>query len=199
MHGFRDNDVLSQARYDVIVILPFHAIFHDRFCKSDHYFLIAFHSNFLSAINGLRDSEVLFFPDMTSSSVLHQGRFRRLFMTNSEKVTMTSRLRSIVTFCLGCMVSEITMFYCKKDMTSSWFLRQGALHAIFLDGFWKSDYDFLIAFYSNLLSLMHGFRDNDAILQAGYDVIVISPPGGAPLHFSWRILKERPWLPDSIL
>jgi len=26
---------------------------------------------------------------------------------------------------------------------------------------------------------MHGFRDNEVLLQAGYDVIVISPPGGA--------------------
>jgi len=26
---------------------------------------------------------------------------------------------------------------------------------------------------------MHGFRDNEVLLQPGYDVIVISPPGGA--------------------
>jgi len=26
---------------------------------------------------------------------------------------------------------------------------------------------------------MHGFRDNEVLLQAGYDVIVISPLGGA--------------------
>jgi len=25
---------------------------------------------------------------------------------------------------------------------------------------------------------MHGFRDNDVLLQAGYGVIMISPPGG---------------------
>jgi len=35
-------------------------------------------------------------------------------------------------------------------MTSSWFLRQGSLHAILHNGFWKSDYDFLIAFHSIL-------------------------------------------------
>jgi len=62
MHGFRDNEVLLQAGYDVIVILPpgaFRAIFHDGFCKSDHDFPIAFHSDFLSAMHGLRENEVL--------------------------------------------------------------------------------------------------------------------------------------------
>jgi len=71
------------------------------------------------------------------------------------------------------MVSEITRFYCKADMTSSWFLRYGALHEIFHDGFWKSDRGFLIAFHSNFLSGMHSFRDNEVLLQDGYDVIVI--------------------------
>jgi len=76
-------------------------------------------------------------------------------------------------------------------MTSSSVLRQGALHAIFHDGFWKSDHEFLIAFHSNFLSGLYGFRDNEVLLQAGYDVIAISPPGGAPRDFLWRILKER--------
>jgi len=30
---------------------------------------------------------------------------------------------------------------------------------------------------------MHGFRDNKVLMQAGYDVIVISPPGEAESHF----------------
>jgi len=96
------------------------------------------------------------------------------------------------------MVSEITRFYCKPDMTSSWFLRQGALHAILYHGFWKRDYDFLIVFHSNVLSGMHGLLDNKVLLQGGYDVIVISPLEGASGNFSWRILKERPWLTDSV-
>jgi len=37
---------------------------------------------------------------------------------------------------------------------------------------------------------LHGFRDNEVLLQAGYDVIVIYPPGVAS-GCSWRILKER--------
>jgi len=45
-------------------------------------------------------------------------------------------------------------------------------------------------FHSNFLSGVHGFQDNEFLLQAGYDVIVISPPGGAPEDFSWRILKD---------
>jgi len=62
-------------------------------------------------------------------------------------------------------------------MTLSSGLRQGALHSHAHDGFWKCDHDFLIASRSNFLSGMHDFRDNDVLLQAGYDVIVISPPG----------------------
>jgi len=31
---------------------------------------------------------------------------------------------------------------------------------------------------------MHGFRDNEVLLQAGYEVIVISPPGGVSGNFS---------------
>jgi len=101
-------------------------------------------------------------PDMTSSWFRRQGRFGRFFMMNPERATMTFLQRFIVTFYLGCMVSDITRFYCKADLTSSWFLRKGALRAIFCDGFWKSDDDFLIAFHSNFLSGMHGFRDNEA-------------------------------------
>jgi len=96
-------------------------------------------------------------------------------------------------------VSEITRFYCKPDMTSSRFLRQGSLHAILHDGFWKSEHDFLMAFHSNFLSVMHGFRDNEVLLLTGYDFIVDPPPGGRCTTFSGRILKERPWLPNSLL
>jgi len=129
------------------------------------------------------------------------------------------------------MVSEITRFYCKPDMTSSWFLRLGALQMIIQDRFWKSEHDFLIViqinvficdawfprywdfiaskiwchrdFFArgryqrffmtnsdratmtswwrsikNILSRMHGFRDNEVSLQAWYDVNVIYPPRG---------------------
>jgi len=41
------------------------------------------------------------------------------------------------------------------------------------------DHDFLKAFNKTFLSGMHGFRENMVLLQAGYDAIVISPPGGA--------------------
>jgi len=52
-----------------------------------------------------------------------------------------------------------------------------------------SDHYFLIVFHSNFLSGMHGFRDNEVLLKAGFNVIVISPPGSAELDFSW-ILKK---------
>jgi len=84
-------------------------------------------------------------------------------------------------------------------MTSSWFLRLGALQMIIHDGFWKSEHDFMIVIQTNFLFMMHGFRDNEVLLQAAYVVIVIYPLGGAAGEFSWRILKEWPWLPDDIL
>jgi len=96
------------------------------------------------------------------------------------------------------MVSETTRIYCKLDMTSSFFLRKEAHHTILYDGFRKRDHDFLLAFHSNVLSGMHGFQDNEVLLPTLYEVIVISPPGSASDDFSWRSLKERPWLPDSI-
>jgi len=46
----------------------------------------------------------------------------------------------------------------------------------------------MIVIHSNFLSVMYGFRDNEVLLQAGYDVIVISPPRGASGDFLWRIL-----------
>jgi len=82
-------------------------------------------------------------------------------------------------------------------MASSWFRRLGALHTNFHDGFWKSDHDLLIVFQISFLYGMHGFRDNEVLLQVGYDVIVISPPRGASGDFLWWILNERPLISDS--
>jgi len=42
-----------------------------------------------------------------------------------------------------------------------------------------SDHDFLIAFHSDFLVAMHSFRDNEFLSPTGYDVVVISPLGGA--------------------
>jgi len=70
------------------------------------------------------------------------------------------------------------MFYCQPDMTSAFVLHQGALHTRLHDGFQKRTHDFVIAFHSNFIFGMHGFRDNEVVLQAGYDLIAISPLGG---------------------
>jgi len=80
----------------------------------------------------------------------------------------------------------------RKDMTASSVPRQGAFHAMFHDGFWKSDHDFLIVIHGDCISAIHGFRDNEALLQAEYDVIMSSPSGGASHYFIWRILNEGP-------
>jgi len=114
------------------------------------------------------------------------------------------------------MVSEITRFYWKllmtsswlrrqgalnailhdgfwksdqPDMTSPWFLRKGAFQGIFHDGFWKSDHNLLIVFHINFFSGRHGFRDNEFYCKAD-NIIVISPLGGASGDFLWRIWKS---------
>jgi len=48
---------------------------------------------------------------------------------------------------------------------------------------------------------MHGFRENEVLLQAGYDDFVISPPGAlqAILHDGfWKIDHDFLSVPDSI-
>jgi len=150
MHGFRDNEVLLQGGYDVIVISPL------------------------------------------------RGASSKFSWRDSERANVTSWLRSIPTFYLGCIISEIMSYYCKPAMTLSWFVPWGGLLANFNDGFWKSDLDFLMTFHCNFLSGMHGFRDKQVLLLTGYDVIVISRLRGALRYLTWQILKERPWLPDSV-
>jgi len=56
MHGFRDNEVLLQAGYDVIVIPPPGVAlryFTYGFWKGDHDFIFMFNWHFLSILNGL--------------------------------------------------------------------------------------------------------------------------------------------------
>jgi len=114
--------------------------------------------------------------------------FMRLFMTDSERTSMLSW--SIVLFYLRCMLSEITRFYCKPDMTSSSVHCQGALHALFHSGFYKSDRDFLIAIHSNFLAT-HGFRDNEVALPTEYDAIVRPPLKGASPDFRKGFWKNE--------
>jgi len=119
-----------------------------------------------------------------------RGRCAHFFMTESERSIMASWECSTVTFNLRC---EITRCYCKPDRTSSWFHRQGALHSILHDGFWKSEHDSMIMFHGNFLSGMHSFRDNEVLLLTGYDIIVSLPSRGTAHTFSRRFLKKRPW------
>jgi len=181
------------------------AILHDEFWKSDHDFLIAFHSKCYLWCMVSEKTRYYCKLDMTSSRLLRQGAPHAILHDEFWKSDHDFMIVFyIVTFYLWCMISEITRFHCKPDMTLSWFLRQGSLHAILHDGFCKSDHDFLIAFHSNFLSVMHGFRDNEVLLQTWYDVIVISPPGtpqailhdgfwkGDPdfiLMFNWNLLS----------
>jgi len=137
-------------------------------------------------------------PDMTSSSVLPQNALHSHVLDGFWSSDYDFSIASRSNYLSGMHdFFEITRFFCKPDMTY-WFIRQGSLYAILHDGFWKSDHYFLIAFHSNFLSGMYGFRDNEVLLQAGYDVIVIFPPRRALRYITWRNLKEQLWLPDSV-
>jgi len=62
LHGFRDITVVFQAGCDIIVSSrPGGAArtFHDGFAMSGHDFWIVIHTNFLSAMHGFRDNVVL--------------------------------------------------------------------------------------------------------------------------------------------
>jgi len=176
-----------------------HAILHNGFWQSDHDFQIAFHSNFLSGMHGFQENEVLLqagydviviSPQGAIYAILHDGIWKSdhdfliafhnnfssgMHIFRDNKVSLPTGYDVIVIFPLGSSSGD------------------------FYDWFWNSDHDFLIAFHSNFLSVMYSFRDEKLFLKAGYDVNVISPLGGAPGDFSWRILKKRSWLPDSVL
>jgi len=76
--------------------------------------------------------------------------------------------------------------------------------AIFHDGFWKSDHDFLMAFHSNFISGMQGFRDSEVLLLTGNDVIVISLLGGVSHRFCYQVgiktsQSRKPFITDKTL
>jgi len=133
-----------------------------------------------------------FFASVTSSWFGRQGALQAIFHDELWKSDDDFLIVFHRNFYLRCMVSEMIRFYCKPDMTSSWFIRLGALQMIIHDRFWKSEHDFLIVFHTNFLSRMHGIRDNEVLLPTENDVIVISPLGGVSHRFFWRNLKERP-------
>jgi len=108
-----------------------HAILHDGLQKSDHDFLIAFHCNFLSGMHGFRANEFYCQPDMTSSWLLRQGALHAHVHDGFWRSDHNFLIASYCNFYMECMVSEITRFYSKPDMTSMCFFRQGVLHAIF--------------------------------------------------------------------
>jgi len=82
MHCFRDNEVLLQARYDVMVNYPPGGA-PGEFWKSELDFLIVIHSNFLSGMSGFRDNMVLLQPAMTSWWFIRQGALRNWERTNN--------------------------------------------------------------------------------------------------------------------
>jgi len=131
---------------------------------------------------------------MTSLWFLRQGALHTHFRDGFWRSDHDFLIASHCNFYLGCMVFEIKWFYFKPYVTSSWFLRQGALHAIFWLRFWKGDPDFILVLYCYHTSIVHRFRFNELFKFAGNDVITISSLGGASGNFWLRILKGRPRL-----
>jgi len=136
-------------------------------------------------------------PDMTSLWLLRQWALRSIFHEGFWKTDQDFMIMIHSNF-LAVMHdfqdNEVVLPTIYDVVVSS---PVGAFQVIFHDIFWKSDHNFLMVIHSNFLAAMHGFRDNKVIFQARYDVIVISPPGGALPDFSWCVLKEWPWLHDS--
>jgi len=64
---------------------------------------------------------------------------------------------------------------------------RGALKRLFMTDSERAN-DFLIVFHSNFFSVMNGFRDNEVLFQAGYDVIVISPLGESFDILFWLVI-----------
>jgi len=108
-----------------------HSHVHDGFRRSDHDFLIASRSNFLSGMHVYEITRFYCKPDMTSSWFLRQGALYAILHDGFWKSNHDFLIAFHSYFLSGMHVSEMTRFYCKPDVTSSWFLRQGALHAIF--------------------------------------------------------------------
>jgi len=91
MHGFRDNEVLLQAGYDVIISPPIgalHALVLDGFWKCNHDFMIVIHSNVLSACIVSEIKRFYCKSHVTSSWFFHQEALHAIFMTDSERATM---------------------------------------------------------------------------------------------------------------
>jgi len=115
-----------------------------------------------------------------------------------KSISISQYTVALLSSCLAtCITSDKTARFAQLFPATRMKL-QGALQVIFHDGFWKSEHDFLIVFHSNFLSGMHSFRYNEVLLPNGYGVIVSPLPGVVARIFSWRILKERPWLTKSV-
>jgi len=170
-----------------------YAIFHDACWKTDQDFMIVTNNNFLAAIHSFQDNVVLWQAGYDVIMISPPGDasgdfFKGLWKSDHDILIVIHS--NVISAMHGFRGKRI----CQSDMTSSSVLRQGALHEIVRDGLWLSDHDFLIALHSNFLSGMHVFRDNEVLLQTGYDVIVISPPRGVSRRFFDGIWKSDPSL-----
>jgi len=193
MHGFRGNEVSLQARYDVIVISSLGG------ASSEFLWRILEERPWLpDSMHGFRDIEVLMQPAYDvivisplagASDFFHDGLWK------SERDFLIVFLDKFLSEMHGFRDDEVLL---KAGYDVSVISPLVGVSGNFSWRILKDDHDFLVAFYTNFLSRMHGFRDNEVLLPTRYDVIVISPQGGASGNFSWRILKERPWPADSV-
>jgi len=105
----------------IVTLVLLYVLFLGGLWKSDYDFLIVINSNFLFAMHGFRDNEVLLPTGYDVIVVLLQGALYAL-----HDGFWKSDHDFLIFF-------EKTRFYCKPVMTSSWFLRQRASHAILHD------------------------------------------------------------------
>ena len=107
---------------------------------------------------------------------MHFFRANDVLLQTGTDVIVLYPLRGAVTKFISFPVSEITTFSCISEMTSWCLIRCPQFVITYFE---RVDYGFLVVFHENCTSIIHGFRDNDAFLKTGNDVMVISLLRGA--------------------
>jgi len=126
---------------------------------------------------------------MTSSGLIRQGALQAIFhdgLWKSDRDFLV--MFHIITFYLLCTVSEITRFYCKPDMTSSWFLRKETFYTGFVDGIWKSDLSFIIMVHWHIPRISYSFELIRQFILAGNCQFRKTPQNSRITHVSFPFL-----------
>jgi len=129
--------------------------------------MIVIHSNFSGTMHGFRVNKVLLLTvyDVIVSPPQIHANFHDIFWKSDDDFLIAYH-RNFLSRMHGFRDYEV-LFKVGYDVIA--ISPPGGASCHLYDGFRKIDHDFLSAFHSNFLSGMHGFRDNEVLLQAGYN------------------------------